>query len=484
VAEASGWVPQTLPLARQPNGELRAVSCPSRNACVAVGDYLPSVRDFAQAIAELWDGTAWSVQRVPEPAGTEDAILNGVSCVSSTDCVAVGWYDTGEHDGAFLEVWDGRVWSLRQVPSVVRYLYDVSCASGRACVAVGVHGYGEDDAGNDTSKAVVARWNGARWSVRVLRGLPGSSFVVLGGVSCWAARGCVAVGVSDSPKTKDSGQLEPIATQWHGARWSIQPMPGNEGLNWFDLPPGGADDSPPSVACAAASACVVVSGWQAERWDGVRWIAQRVVRPAHAGGAGLLAVSCASKRSCLADGSVRDQAGVLPLIERWRHGRWSIERSSRPGRARRSGLMSVSCKPSSACVAVGSVETVGSVGVALAERRTQGTWSIQNAPNLTGLFPVGSLQAVSCPSASACVAVAQLDGLTQAGEQATEVWNGLGWTLHVTPNPPGTPGPLTINSLSCGAITACVALGTYGANGRSEEWNGPPGPSRALQAPS
>jgi hypothetical protein len=42
----------------------------------------------------VWDGIDWSIVASPN-AGTSDDALNSVSCVSASDCVAVGYTDTG-----------------------------------------------------------------------------------------------------------------------------------------------------------------------------------------------------------------------------------------------------------------------------------------------------------------------------------------------------------------------------------------------------
>jgi hypothetical protein len=42
----------------------------------------------------VWDGTVWSIVTSPN-AGTSDDALLSVSCVSASDCVAVGYTNTG-----------------------------------------------------------------------------------------------------------------------------------------------------------------------------------------------------------------------------------------------------------------------------------------------------------------------------------------------------------------------------------------------------
>jgi hypothetical protein len=44
----------------------------------------------------VWDGTVWSIMPSPN-AGTIDDELLSVSCVSVSECVAVGYTDTGNN---------------------------------------------------------------------------------------------------------------------------------------------------------------------------------------------------------------------------------------------------------------------------------------------------------------------------------------------------------------------------------------------------
>src|SRR6202035_5775792 len=75
---AAGWSIQAVP---SHSGVLTVVSCPSRRLCIAVGD-------DANPVAELRNGTRWSIQH---PAGAaRPGFLDGVSCPSASDCVAVG----------------------------------------------------------------------------------------------------------------------------------------------------------------------------------------------------------------------------------------------------------------------------------------------------------------------------------------------------------------------------------------------------------
>jgi hypothetical protein len=72
--------------------------------------------------------------------------LSGVSCVSATDCKAVGEYRNAHNDSLSLALkWNGSVWSMQDTPEpfgVAGYypLSAVSCTAGMACTAVGTRG--------------------------------------------------------------------------------------------------------------------------------------------------------------------------------------------------------------------------------------------------------------------------------------------------------------------------------------------------------
>ena len=102
-----GWQVEPSPNPTTSSGLLNAVSCAGPSACIAVGWFENATGDVA-TFAEHRDGTAWTLQVTPNPAGAPQAFLQGVSCVSPSFCVAVGYYFDGAgwiHNLA--ERWDG-----------------------------------------------------------------------------------------------------------------------------------------------------------------------------------------------------------------------------------------------------------------------------------------------------------------------------------------------------------------------------------------
>src|SRR5664279_4870250 len=107
------------------NGEKAlAVSCVRSNWCIAVGENWSLEVHTRVTLAELWTGAEWSAMDTPYPPGLNEgwlhgwyAELAGVSCVSTTDCVAVGSYrDSGEEVQPLAEQWNGSTWTITSSP--------------------------------------------------------------------------------------------------------------------------------------------------------------------------------------------------------------------------------------------------------------------------------------------------------------------------------------------------------------------------------
>jgi hypothetical protein len=98
-------------------------------------------------LAERWDGTSWTIQSTPNPPGSTQIFLDGVSCTSASSCTAVGHYQSTL---TLAEVWNGTSWAIQGTPNKAGYsdsaLAGVSCTSVSACTAVGA--YSKDEYNN------------------------------------------------------------------------------------------------------------------------------------------------------------------------------------------------------------------------------------------------------------------------------------------------------------------------------------------------
>lgn len=87
----STWTLQSTP---NPSGSiasvLQEVSCPSETSCTAAGSWVSGGGGSNQTLAEVWNGTSWSIQGTPNPPSASFSAFFGVSC-RSTSCHGVGW---------------------------------------------------------------------------------------------------------------------------------------------------------------------------------------------------------------------------------------------------------------------------------------------------------------------------------------------------------------------------------------------------------
>ena len=183
---------------------LNAVSCTSATACTAVGD--DNGDGNWNSFAEVWDGSTWVFQRPPQhqidAGGDTSNFLNGISCLSPGACEtdgSDGTLYTGY--GTVAQVWDGTSWSVQPTPddadtthTGTPSLQAVSCADSEACTAVGATTVA---AGGSTSGTALAeRWDGADWAIQPTANVAGRGFAQLNGVACPNQSVCVAAGSS------------------------------------------------------------------------------------------------------------------------------------------------------------------------------------------------------------------------------------------------------------------------------------------------
>jgi hypothetical protein len=320
---------------------LSAVSCVSAVFCEAVGSH-PDRADLAtDSLAEMWNGAAWKIQKMPNPAHATSGLrmsLAGVSCASTRFCEAVGSSSSAAGGGA--ERWDGIGWNRQVVPGGA--LTSVSCTSATFCMAAGGDGH-------------VDIWNGTSWSARPTA----AGFTSLGAVSCASPHSCEAVG------TGPSGDA---AEGWNGTSWSPQATP---------TPAGGSSLGLSAVSCAALSSCEAVGNYfsnstfqqvtVAEVLNGTVWTVQPTPNPAASFASSLLGVSCTSATSCTAVGQYQALAGNLTLVEVWNGTAWRLRSSPNHPWAGQNILNGVSCRASQNCTAAGVTDDFGQIPATLIE---------------------------------------------------------------------------------------------------------------------
>jgi hypothetical protein len=293
------------------NSDLFAVSCIAVSTCVAVGSYDDAANPLGTPLAEVWNGTAWTVQTLPNPPGGTNAGLYGVSCTSAQACLAVGNVITNGGNNAFSELWNGTTWTIETTPlptgTTYSLLNDVSCGSAAFCTAVGDY-----QANSAVSRTLTEAWNGTTWTIEATPNSQGPTGGILSGVSCNAANACMAVGGSDGLT---------LAEAWNGTAWAIKATPNPQGASGSRLS---------RVWCNAANACMAIGGYGAngifsEVWNGTAWTIAAVPHPRGAAYTTLNSVSCGAKDACIAVGNDFNSAQAeSTVIAAWNGTAWPV----------------------------------------------------------------------------------------------------------------------------------------------------------------
>jgi hypothetical protein len=124
-----------------------SVSCSSAGNCGAVGNYTDSSGGQMFVVNET-GGTWGDAEEIPGTAGLNmgDGFASGVSCGSTGNCGATGWYGLANGDSAaFVVSESGGIWGdAEPVPGLAAFAPDgsngeiVSCASANHCSASGI----------------------------------------------------------------------------------------------------------------------------------------------------------------------------------------------------------------------------------------------------------------------------------------------------------------------------------------------------------
>lgn len=360
---------------------LTSVSCASTSTCTAVGSYEDANTDAG--LIETGAGGTWSAVRAPVPPGTSGdpySVLNTVTCLSGTSCIALGSYAPSGFEG-MIDTFDGQGWTSQAAPlpadataatSQFVTLRGLSCGSSSSCVAVGSY----VDASGDT-EGVIERdhngaWTGARMPLPADAATSGQ-YVSVSGVACPAAGSCAAAGSYTTAGGQGQGFLSVLAN----GSWSTVAAPVPADASTADPavqfggtagPAGTAAESfTRPVACPGAGACVAVGSYLSnsgatrpliEQLTGGTWAAVPVAfPPGYAGGTGYLtSLACPATGPCLAGGSATANGNTTALVDALGSGGWTADPVALPpdsASPANAFLWDAGCAASGFCAAAG-----------------------------------------------------------------------------------------------------------------------------------
>jgi hypothetical protein len=241
-----------------------------------------------------------------------------------------------------------------------------------------------------------------------------------------------------------------------------------------------------ALKCLAANQCMAVGSYRsasgrtdalAEVWDGTEWRQSSALSVVGAAATVLEGVSCGGIANCTAVGSytISSQGDpvTLPIAEVWDGSTWRIGHVPVPAGTTAGQLTAVSCTSASSCMAVGNDVAPPTPLRPLVELWNGATWSMIAVPQPRSGHDV-TLSSVSCASANSCTAVGSYETGTTLGAS----WNGQSWSVAVTPNAPPGVSSLggALSGVSCSAANACTAVGYYDTSKArwplTERWDG------------
>ncbi len=343
---ASAWrvVPTAAGMAY---GNVSSVRCPSDTVCFAVGN-----RDNPHSqstMAQRWNGTKWVALNTPIPAGAVSSQLTSVVCPTTSNCLAVGQYNTIAPTTKTLVMrWNGKAWTIFPSPNVpsspVNLLNSIACTSATSCFAVGSSFVSTPD--SSAQQTLIEQWNGSTWSIVPSPNQLLARDSVLSGVACQNATSCFAVGNYTNQLVTST-----LTEHWDGMSWTIVPSPN---------PPSSTSNELVGVTCSAIN-CVAVGkghGTLVEVWNGTIWGIVTSQNPAGSTGSSLTGVSCPVVSQCFAVGIQIKATKVHRLVEVIPPtGGATIVNVPIPAGETQSNLAGVTCRSVSSCFAVGNYRT-------------------------------------------------------------------------------------------------------------------------------
>jgi hypothetical protein len=329
-----------------------------------------------QPLVEHWDGTTWTDNPVPSPAG-QQATLSGVDDLSSADAWAVGQSSPagGVRERTLIEHWDGSSWSIVPSPN------PATGVPGDDDVLTAVGGAGSNDlwavgsATDQTTQTIsllFEHWDGTTWSA-VPSPTPLMSAQFASSVSAVSSNDVWAVGVDET------GQRKTLAAHWNGLAWSIVPTPNVGQGTVQNLLTGVSSDATGDVWASGYAFNVDHRNFRVPyvlRWSGKDWVMTELP---NLGGEGSQSngIVVASPTDVWAVGQTQDSNGsILTLTEQFDGSMWSVAPSPDPGSVGGlpdSSLDAVASAGHGSLFALGAQETVGQEGLrTLALGTTQG----------------------------------------------------------------------------------------------------------------
>lgn len=404
-APASAWgiAPSQDPAAN--DNRLYSVACADAATCWAVGWY--NNGSVYQTLIERLTPTGWVV--VPSPDGSsttttngnEDNVLTSVTCVRAGPCFAAGyWYDGQNQAHTLITENSGSGWqpmtSADSAPAVVDDLLNgITCVSASDCWAVGeslVPGtffIPYVPVPGTPAQTFAEHWDGSQWKIATTAD-SGAGENVLDGVACVSTADCVAVGIDNT----GSSTYDALVEQWNGSSWSIvgSANPSAQ-LNELDGAWCGGDGTCHATGIQRAPSATQTLTEQANGSSG--WTSDGGADTAPDRLNGSTGITCTADDDCWSVGEYDSNGQFLfqTLIQQRTARGWSVAPSADTSPTQANQLWGVACADPADCYAVGWSTDAHGVNHTLIEASTAAP--VQVPEVAPGLAVPGALLAMA-----------------------------------------------------------------------------------------
>jgi hypothetical protein len=206
-------------------------------------------------------------------------------------------------------------------------------------------------------------------------------------------------------------------------------------------------------------------------------------------------VTCTSATACTVVGYYATTSAAAELILTGAGSTWTAAEAPLPANAIEAGspgLSAVTCTSATSCVAVGTYLDPSGDDQVLLETGSGTTWTVTEAPVPANSSPepFTQLSSVTCATQTTCFAVGSYENTADFDQALLVTGSGPSWTAAEAPLPANAGGayPDTgLGSVACGSATICLATRGYvdvnnnDGEGMLLSWNG--SSWTALQAP-
>lgn len=320
-AASYGWSSTTTYNYASSNNYLYGISCVTKTYCIGVGSYYGS----GQTVGELWNGSTWSQLTTLNPSGTSNDLM-AVSCTSTTFCLGVGYYSTGTYNQTLAETWNGTAWStvLPNNPggaSTNNQLASVDCLSSTYCIAVGWYCLSACTSTTHIDQVIIEEFTGSSWTTMTGYNTSTSQQNQLDGVSCVTTSYCFAVG-----QYYTGTYTQALGEYWNGSTWASSSLTDYSTTVSMYLY---------SVSCVTTTFCMAVGNYfggtpngadYAEYWDGTTWNSENALPNPGPSGNLLSSVDCTSITTCVAAADYTNAGGTIQASAlEYAGGSWSVD---------------------------------------------------------------------------------------------------------------------------------------------------------------